>query len=90
MTRLDTGFSTKHKHIELVQTPPEPKVKKKSETKLKSKKTEIAVTVCSNEDLLREIRSNRLETIKLKEEIVDMKADFHAKLQTMFELMEIN
>ena len=28
MTRLDNGFTTKHKHIELVQPPPEPTVKK--------------------------------------------------------------
>ena len=90
MTRLNTGFSTKHKHIELVQTPPEPKVKKKTETKFKSEKPNIAVPVCTNEDLLREIQLNRIETSKLKEEIVDMKADFEAKLQSLFEIMEIN
>ena len=89
MTRLNTRFSTKHKHIELLQTPPEPKVKN-SERKFKSKIPEIAVPVCTNEDLLREIRLNRIETSKLKEDIVDMKADFEAKLQFMFERMEIN
>ena len=90
MTRLDNGFTTKHKHIELVQTPPEPTVKKKTETKFKSKKPEIAVPVCSNEVLLREIRLNRLEIMELKQEFVAMKADSEAKLQSIFELMEIN
>ena len=90
MTRLDNGFTTKHKHIELVQIPPEPTVKKKTETKFKSKKPEIAVPVCSNEVLLREIRLNRLEIMELKQEFVAMKADSEAKLQSIFELMEIN
>ena len=90
MTRLNTGFSTKHKHIELVQTPPEPTVKKKPERKSKSEMPEIPGPPCTNEDLLHEIRLNRLEIGELKQEIVAMKADSEAKLQCIFELMEIN
>ena len=65
-------------------------MKKNAERKFKSKIPEIAVPVCTNEDLLREIQLNKVETTKLKEEIVDMKANFEAKLQSIFELMEIN
>ena len=93
MTRLNTSHSTKHKHIELLETHPKPTVKKDAEKKLKSKKPEISVQVCTNEDLLREIRLNRLEIIELKEEIVAMKANSansEAKLQSIFELIEIN
>ena len=93
MTRLNTGFSTKHKHIELLQPPPEPTVKKEAKKKLKSKKPEISVQVCTNEDLLREIRLNRLEIIQLKEVIVDMQANSansEAKLKCICELLEIN
>ena len=90
MTRLNTGFSTKHKHIELLQTPPWAHSEKNAERKFKSEKPEISVPVCTNEDLLREIRLNKIETSKLKEEIVDMKDNFEAKLQSIFELMEIN
>ena len=90
MTRLNTGFSTKHKHIELVQTPPKPTVKKKPERKSKSEIPEIPGPPCTNEDLLHEIRLNRLEIGELKQEIVAMKADSEAKLQCIFELMEIN
>ena len=58
--------------------------------KIEVKKTEISVPVCTNEDLLREIRLNRLEIMELKEEIVAMKANSEARLQSIFELMEIN
>ena len=91
MTRLNTGFSTKHKHIELVQTPPRTHSKKNQpERKSKSEMPEIAGPSCTNEDLLHEIRLNRLEIGELKQEIVAMKADSEAKLQCIFELMEIN
>ena len=68
MTRLNTGHSTKHKHIELVQSRPKHTVKKDAESKFNSKNPEISVPVCTNEDLLHEIRSSRLETIQPGEE----------------------
>ena len=38
MTRLNTGHSTKHKHIKLIQSRPKHTVKKNAESKFNSKK----------------------------------------------------